>query len=488
MVKCCNRKLQGMTEAEGRNDLLLLFWEMRILICPSYEFPANIEADSSYTFMSQFVDVAATYEDVFVYWLLPSHVSFRDDVKHEKIVVPFQKDRDSNELLIPDLSPFDPALSYRPVDVVLTNNAGKALYLANWFNLRAYGRKEIPMFVWDFSTKYKGCDEMPLILWQNLANHAMGYAVSHNVFFTPFSYDKALENVRRFCSSVMVKTFMEKSQCLLARVNSRRLFDSIDGLKKYDKFACYFGGRFTATKGAPEIIEQYDLLFRSGRNILIKITTDSSTTVSSALEGKGEAEVFRGLRQADAWRIMTKCHVSIFWQSLKMGPAAPYEQILAGLVVLVRDTGHEVDLLPPDYPFLFSTKMDCATMLRWVYDNYERASEMMVPAKQWVLENTDVIELLPKMIADMRLVLPAKRKKEGGTIQVLVDDCVKGRRRISLENLLQEISDRAAVPTMLFGRAHGHPRMLVCELVNDYLWEFSDTCDSAIPIYQRVLG
>ena len=70
-------------------------------------------------------------------------------------------------------------------------------------------------------------------------------------------------------------------------------------------------------------------------------------------------------------------------------PTACFEQLYAGLVVLIRRTGVEAEFLPPDYPFLFDKDEECATMLRWVYEHYDEAREKVAHVPDWVRPRFD---------------------------------------------------------------------------------------------------
>lgn len=105
---------------------------MRILIVPTYEQPAFLLGDSSYLLMNQFVQIASKQDDVFLYWLLPDAATDDGDTGgYLKIVDPnLPTERDKSELYMPAcLADFNPIDGKYPIDVVLTNNAGKAAAL-----------------------------------------------------------------------------------------------------------------------------------------------------------------------------------------------------------------------------------------------------------------------------------------------------------------------------------------------------------------------
>lgn len=508
---------------------------MRILIIPTYEQPSFILGDSSYLLMNQFVQIASKQPDVFLYWLLPDAAT--DDGNtggYLKIIDPhLPTERDKSELHMPAcLADFNPIDGKYPVDIVLTNNAGKAAALANYFNLAGAGRVPYPIFVWDYNTKFSGGKELAVVVRENLAAHALGYGLSHNFFFSEHSRQMAHQDTLAFCSASLVKSFLDHSHMIPFAVNSARMDEVLrdvgtralegsmrgvnaageeyatenpvfvpdaDGIAraggnsiaydKYAKFTCYFGGRFTATKGGENALEQFDLLYAFGRDVAIKVTTPvaNALRLQKFLERRGqEIEVYERLSQSDAWRIMARCHVSIFWQTLRMFPAAPFEQLYAGLVVLFRDYGYERAILPPDYPFVFQTKEGAAAMLRWVYENYDEAKARIAWVPQWIRENVDAVTLVPRMLDVMRAVSSehaGNSEQPTKKLYELVQTCLYDG--VSFSQLIDLIKHEAAQPAMLFGHAKGRPRLPYALIARQLVAPYVDTCETADPVYVR---
>jgi hypothetical protein len=114
----------------------------------------------------------------------------------------------------------------------------------------------------------------------------------------------------------------------------------------------------------------------------------------------------------------------MFYQSLKILPSSPYEQLYCGLVTLIQDHGYEKVLLPPDYPWLFKTENEAAAMLRHVYDNYDEVVKETAQYSKWVRENLDRELAYSKAIDLMETRLQDKKQAfltDYGNAQVTFD-------------------------------------------------------------------
>jgi hypothetical protein len=163
---------------------------------------------------------------------------------------------------------------------------------------------------------------------------------------------------------------------------------------KNDKFSLYFGGRFTATKGGEKSVEQYLKMLMAGRDVEIYVTAVGGyRRLSDLLRHYGAKEavhLFANLNFEMANRIQKKCHAAVFYQ-LNPGAGAPYYWLYNGMVVLMKRYGfpEEEAQMPPDYPFWFSGDAECATMLRWVHDNYGEAQARLAGVREWIRANVD---------------------------------------------------------------------------------------------------
>lgn len=463
---------------------------MRILVYPTYEYSPNIEADSSYILTKAFTEQASKEKDCFVYWFVPT--SPESSGKYKKIQMKDWGGRDMNEVnQYGALKDFNLIDGFFPIDVAISNNAGKAQQLINFFAITRLKRAYVPVVIWDFSTKFIGSDcEISNVDEGNLATHAMAYGMSDlNVFFSRFSQVKAREDVYKYCSPYLLSRFDKNSVLIPSAFDTQEIKPYLK--EKDQTISFYFGGRFTATKGGEKILEDYDYLYSFGRDIKIKVTvpTKQSQRLSRFLSKKGqEIEVFSGLKQSEAWEVMSSCHVSIYRQSLKMFPAAPFEQLYAGLVVIFKDYGYEKEILPPDYPFLYKTDSEAAGMVRYVLDNYEESKKKIEYVKEWIEQNVERRKGIEKMLDLMRQKVAKSKIVRRGSRMKMIEDIFAGNNELRFKQLIAEIKSQAVHPDLIFANTKKGilKGFMVSELHQNLIPKaYVDNCNEELPIYEK---
>lgn len=458
---------------------------MRVLICPTYEFASNPKADSSYILSVALFEFLNQQPDCYAYLIVPKGSA----EQHEKglmIETDTHKTRDENEVLQYEaLKQFNPVNGVYPIDVVITNNAGKATQLIDYFSLTGAERVNIPVLIWDFCTKFRGQgQEIQNITEENLGYHAMSYALSaQNIFFSEFQKTKALELVRTYCSPAYCYNAELGSMVIPISFDSSRIKPYI--VEKDKKMSFYFGGRFTATKGGEIVAEQYDYLYSFGRDVKIKITTPSKSNrrLNKFLNKKGqEIEMYYGLSQGEAWKVMSSCHVFMYYQSLKMFPAAPWEQLYAGLVGIFKDYGHEKQILPPDYPYLYTTKQEAATIIRYVLNNYEEAKAKIAYVPEWIEKHVERKAGFSRILEVLKGMVTHKYKDKA-----IVQQSMIGEESIGWLELIERIRNRADHKQLVFGEPGRQSGMYYGELYQRHIpVDYCDSCENELPFYKKV--
>lgn len=378
---------------------------IRVLIVNSYEYPSNILADSSFTLTKSIIKAMPSDRFYFT-WVLPEfHLPIPKQYKYTDALdlpdnvgvlqVPFFRFRVLSEMLLCE----ELFMKINPVsgrncdyDVVLTNNPNIAGKLADWFasvmykNIADYVPNDPPIVILDYSTPFYGNDcECAYAKWypNKLKSMYLGYSVAKmSMFFTQYCHSKAMEQYRKFFSA---------SESLTFSANKSRIFSGIysqtelpDGpFQKNDVFSIYWGGRLAGGKRVKLISEVANQIYQTGRKVKMVLTLPDKKSFelfkTQIPKGFGDIfEVHYDLSQKDAFAVMTKCHASIFAQSMRFGPAAPLEQLHSGLVLLPikRDSA---DIIPYEYPYYWTERKDLLAHLFEVYDNYEMAVEKVTP-------------------------------------------------------------------------------------------------------------
>ena len=226
-----------------------------------------------------------------------------------------------------------------------------------------------------------------------MAWHSLSYSlIDYPVLATAYSKKQAVDSAKFFVAPDRVKAMQEKIIILNGALNTQSIDEAVKRTKgkRFEKTTLYFGGRFTATKGGDFATECYDLAYKTGKDVEIKVTTPSkSGKVASVKEKAKEVEFFTDLSQEEAWDVMVQSHISIFPQTLRMLPSAVFEQIYAGLIVIVNRKNN-AGLLPPEYPFFYDTEDEARAMLRFAIMNYDDAVKKVQGFGQWVKENNSL--------------------------------------------------------------------------------------------------
>jgi glycosyltransferase involved in cell wall biosynthesis len=430
---------------------------VRALIFPSYEFPSDYRADSSFILTKAFAKFLAS-QGHFVTWFVPHRYGEKGKEEEpipgvETIPYDFVATRDEHEMVFYDkLIKYNPIWGSRPVDFVVTNNAGIGGRLAEFFNVfGGGGYRPVPVYIWDFSTKYVGSDELQTEE-TNLLFHQTGYASCHTFLFSEFQKKAVLEAARLTMSPSWFNRIDKNLQVVPIAFSPAEVTAAIEGVEKEKVPTFFFSGRFTNTKGGERAIELADYLFRSGREVKVIIcTARENPRLTKVMEGRrqGAVEIHTGLSQRDMWRQMARCHYGIFIQSLKMFPSSPHEWLYAGLMVAFQDYGHEKKILKPGYPLLFKSTEEGVTLLRYMMEHHDELKEKLADVSQWTADHYSRDTGMARMLATINERSyprkPAKRLAE------LVERCVKeGLTSLTFSQLQKEVINRAYTKNMIF--------------------------------------
>lgn len=392
---------------------------MRVLILGVYEYPSWLNADSNYTTMRTIVEgMLNASPDVHIYWVLPDHTEemrkctekrwkFLDDFEHPrltKILTPTYTNRSLNEWMFSDelfkeINPWNGAVP--TWDFVICTVASKAGRVQELLGFMGKGAPKVCL--WDFGTKSIYDHEIPNISEANMALNMVAYAtVEICVFYTKTHLKEAMNTASMYLSGKMCKQLHDRVVTYPVALNK----DGLDAIKvklagkKNKKMSVYFGGRFTASKGGEVAVGSYDQLIKTAVDVEAHVTVPAFGNVRvSATMKKSSDKIhwYEHLTQTQAWEVMQQCHVSVYPQEIRMLPAALFEQIYSGLVVIVNgnNTG---DNLPAEYPFFYKDELECWSLLKWVTKNYDKAQTMMEPMRKWIIEHNSSDTLVTKFV------------------------------------------------------------------------------------------
>ena len=463
---------------------------MRLLVCPVYE-AGHFGADSSWLLSRDWVRLAAE-RGWFSYYVTPSATADGLTDRVERLL-PTPKIGRQAEALIPTSvwERWREPLAY-PIDAVLTNNPVQGLVLSRFLEGVNKAMYEVPVVIWNVSAKFFDSDEVTPLSRDDLATWALGYALNVNVMPSRFSLERARDVVAALCGAPLIADYDRRTTVLPIGPDC----DLLDRLRgpKFDRFSFYFGGRFTATKGGEKAVGHYVQYVAGGREADVYVTyVDTGRRLHDVVKRMGAQGVVRAMSDLsweDALSLMSRCHASIYWQSLKLFPAACFEQLYAGLVVLVRWTGNEEEFLP-DYPFYFRNDVECAAMLRWVAENYEEAKRRIAHVPALIRERYDrttnigaLLDIVEARVADRKERARERAARDLEATEDLVENALRG---VGTPCSYRDLG-RALVhmrPNLLRQGLNSRGQMLACLTQNMLPAGFVDNCLQPEPSYME---
>ncbi len=255
----------------------------------------------------------------------------------------------------------------------------------------------------------------------------LGYANSSTVFLSPNEKAVALENARKCLAPSDVRKIEENSLVLPVGVPCDYIDTLTEDNEKYDKFTLFFGARFNNVKKPDKVIELFGKFLSSGKDVQIKMTTNTAQGKVGFLERVAKAlqkyadvlDVTYQCPREEYLQIARRSHVAIAWSSDEGFPVGFWEQMYLGLPVLFVNRPWAVKQLPDWYPWVFSSTEEAYAMLLYIYENYEQVSKDMERMKDFIRENYSSGKIYEAVEAELeritnlpRAYMPMKSIKE----------------------------------------------------------------------------
>lgn len=351
---------------------------MRVLLWPTYSYPGNVQADSLYLIARNLI---RANPDMF--WYLPVPAWAADDglddldvmLNVEKYPIKMPVLYRAQEA-VPDrdvIWRFAPQDGNSPVEAVISMSPQRMPNLVNAWSIRSIESAE-PVFVnWDLLVRNDRSGEMTADEIE-LIQMAMGYAAADlNVFESPIARKMAIDMCRKYLAPARVKGVLDSSVDVWQGIPVNRVLNATEG-KKRDRFTVYYGGRLSESKRFEDLAEVVRRVFEYGRDIDFVITTGS-------IEGQKLEELKKelpfatfhvGLSQEDAWRVMGTCHTSLCFSSHELFGMAFWEQMVAGLPVVMKAADWNYDLLPEGYQWIAYSNNQAAALLIQQYEAWRQ--------------------------------------------------------------------------------------------------------------------
>jgi glycosyltransferase involved in cell wall biosynthesis len=449
---------------------------MRILLWPTYSYPGNVGADSLYLIARNLIRATPVGEINWV-MIVPNlktvpvdDLDSRPDV--QKVVVDFPSNyRMQEAAALPEIIwKYAGVDGPEPVDAVLSMSPARTVNLANAWAQKATRTSRQVIATWDLLVRDDGNGEF-IATRPELAHQAAGSLVSDVIYHeSPVARKMTLDVARRFLSPSAVKHINDVSIDIPQGIDVASVLKAGEGVPKREKFTVYYGGRFSSSKRINDIAEIYDYFFKFGRDVNFVITTGSldRTKKEQFEELMPHAELHVGLPQQEAWAIMQSCHASICLSTHELFGMAYWEQMAAGLGVVMQAQSWNEELVPPDYGLLADTPSQAAALLRVVHDEwrnnpadvYDSMYGFTSPSAQWVRDHYDSNLTLQALVRDlhsrvMDIEAPALEEFRGGKLKPLnevLTEVLDGVDEITFEELWKVVRKTASVKHNFIGK------------------------------------
>jgi glycosyltransferase involved in cell wall biosynthesis len=448
---------------------------MRILLWPTYSYPGNVGADSLYLIARNLIRASPVGE---INWVLivptlktvpVDDLDSRPDV--QKVAIDFPSNyRMQEATALPEVVwKYSGVDGTEPVDAVLSMSPARTVNLANAWAQKATRTSRQIVATWDLLVRDDGNGEF-IATRPELAHQATGSLVSDVIYHeSPVARKMTIDVARRFLSPSAVKHIMDVSVDIPQGIDVASVLKAGQGVQKREKFTVYYGGRFSSSKRINEIAEIYDKFFQFGRDANFVITTGSlDRTKREQFEAlMPHAELHVGLPQQEAWAIMQSAHASICLSNHELFGMAYWEQMAAGLAVIMQAQSWNKELLPPDYDHVAHTPSEAAALLRQMYDVWDHSPVEFnatygfdSPGAAWVREHYDSNLTLQSLIRDlharvMDIETPSLDEFRGGKLKPLNDvltEVLDGVEEITFEELWKQVRKTAAVKHNFIGK------------------------------------
>lgn len=448
---------------------------MRILLWPTYSYPGNVGADSLYLIARNLIRAAA---DPAVNWVLlvPDSKSVPVDdlddmpnVQKVRSKIP-PNYRLQEAVASPDVIwKYHGAIGEEPVDAVLSMSPARSVNIGTAWEMKASSVGKQIVATWDLLVRDDGNGEFSADrneLVQQAAGSLMSDVIYHE---SPVARSMTMDIARRFLSPSAVRTIHSISKDVPQGISVAQIAPIVDKTPKRQKFTVYYGGRFSGSKRLADIAEIVDKFWAYGRDVQFVVTTGSLDGMKRAKFEKAypQVELHVGKSQEEAWELMAGCHASFCFSSHELFGMAFWEQMAAGLGVVMLAKEWNRELLPPDYGLVVHSPSEAAAMLRVLHNEfrYDRQEYHAAHGPQskdavWVQQNYDADRnlgmLADDLIARVRGVeadaAELFEKGKAASLQESLESTLKDKQVLTLADLWKGIRENSRVGTNFIGK------------------------------------
>lgn len=448
----------------------------RILVWPTYSYPGNVGADSLYLIARNLIRSIPADEGVNWVLIVPDTKSVPvddlDDMPNvQKVARKIAPNYRIQEAVAdPEVVwRYHGAIGEEPVDAVVSMSPARSVNLGNAWEQKASTVGKQIVATWDLLVRDDGSGEFTAET-RELIQQAAGSLMSDVIYHeSPVARNMTLDIARKHLSSSAVRQIMARSVDVPQGISAKRVLAVAERTPKREKFTIYYGGRFSGSKRLADIAELVDKFYAFGRDVQFVVTTGSLDGVkrNNFEAAYPQVELHVGKTQEEAWELMAGCHASICFSSHELFGMAFWEQMAAGLGVVMLAKEWNRELLPPNYPLVVQTTTEAAAQLRMLHTEWETSATafesqfgLHADPATWVRRHYDADVTLHEMARDLLSRIDGEQAKAddmfaGGKAAGLVEACrlaLDGEDVLTLTDYWGRIRDNSRVGTNFLGK------------------------------------
>jgi hypothetical protein len=311
-------------------------------------------------------------------------------------------------------------------------------------------------------------------------------------FVNENSQARAMKYARQHLAPTYVKHIMDNSYHYLNGVNIERVEGFRLAEKPKEPLTVSYGYGLNRVYQFEELFEIFDKLFCSGRNVKVLINSNSASAFNFDFSKyEKHFQVSLDCPQDEFYKMIAPAHAFLFMaKEFEMSYSA-CEKHLLGLIGVYLDSPRVRNIVYKGYPYIGKTKLELATILRFVLENYYTDEVQEVQRKQVEFIKAKYHGINNGRQYDMRIREAVQRREEyyAQTFdgkKLLLHEIFKNEKDLTYAQFKEKIEKGT---TNGIDIEHNYGRYALSRTVWRHCMEqigFMDTCLTADPHFVRI--
>lgn len=489
--------------------------EMRILLVFTVN-ASNLRTDTNtYDNIDMIRGMLKLRKDLWFYIVVPRGVEGKEIYEELPHVTVIEADKKIypyfEEIGIEDMATIKELFSMRhgiyPIDIVMTDKTALALHIMKTLGDYKYTREapyyHIPVLIYE-DRVFARTETHQIIDWMEFMLRSTSYAAADaTIVATSFERRELLEIAKDYVSPYWYKELKKKVHVIPRGIDCDNVDQIIRDVEKRRNFTVFWGGRFTAEKRPFFVIEQMLKMYEGGRDIDMIVTMPGEGTfkfadkISEVKKRCRKLVIKTNVKREEFLRLCASSHVWIsasLHEGFSIGHA---EMAYTGVPGIVPRRPWSIEIFGEDYPLMYDANKfeEAATLLRWVYENYEEALEIARQTRERIKKLFDkklfakrVLELMEKIVVENekhKLALTDKSEFGKTVLEILEMFEIEGKEEFTIYEVVQKLKQLGE--KLKFRIGANTPSMPTLYDVHKFIIRhgYIDTCEKPYPVYRR---